>query len=166
MLNNLNTVHTLIFFNSHSGVGGGWSPYWVPRHGGHFWPIVPAPGDCGDGEFCGMKNGRGNHRSTWKKNCPSATLSSINPTWTDPGANSGRCGRKLESNRSSYGPASVRILRKRSIYVTLCRPSYGQGFSASLRTVYVEQCAISLVCHCLLDAIAAVQYVWKQLSQP
>jgi hypothetical protein len=27
------------------------------------WPIVPAPGDYDDGEFCGIKIGRGN-RST------------------------------------------------------------------------------------------------------
>jgi hypothetical protein len=36
------------------------------RHVGHFWPIVPAPDDCEDGEFGGMKIGRGN-RSTWRK---------------------------------------------------------------------------------------------------
>jgi hypothetical protein len=30
------------------------------RHCGHFWAIVPAPGDCDDGEFGGIKIGRGN----------------------------------------------------------------------------------------------------------
>jgi hypothetical protein len=39
------------------------------RHVGHFWPIVPAPDDCEDGEFCGMNIGRGN-RSTLEKNLP------------------------------------------------------------------------------------------------
>jgi hypothetical protein len=29
------------------------------QHFGHFWPIVPAPGDCENGEFGGMKIGRG-----------------------------------------------------------------------------------------------------------
>jgi hypothetical protein len=33
------------------------------------WPIVPAPGDYDDGEFCGMKIGRGN-RSTRRKPAP------------------------------------------------------------------------------------------------
>jgi hypothetical protein len=33
------------------------------------WPIVPAPGDCDDGEFGGMKIGRGN-RSTRRKPAP------------------------------------------------------------------------------------------------
>jgi hypothetical protein len=36
-----------------------------------YWPIVPAPGECEDGEFGGM-NGRGN-RSTRRKAAP-ATL--------------------------------------------------------------------------------------------
>jgi hypothetical protein len=33
------------------------------------WPIVPALGDYDDGEFCGMKSGRGN-RSTRRKPAP------------------------------------------------------------------------------------------------
>jgi hypothetical protein len=36
------------------------------RHVGHFWPIVPAPCDCEDEEFDGMKIGRGN-RNTRRK---------------------------------------------------------------------------------------------------
>jgi hypothetical protein len=36
------------------------------------WPIVPAPGDCDDGEFGEMKIGRGN-QSTRRKPAP-ATL--------------------------------------------------------------------------------------------
>jgi hypothetical protein len=39
------------------------------RHVGHFWPIVSAPGDCEDGEFGGMKIGRGN-QSARKKPAP------------------------------------------------------------------------------------------------
>jgi hypothetical protein len=34
-----------------------------------YWPIVPAPGDCEDGEFGGMKIDRGN-RSTRRKPAP------------------------------------------------------------------------------------------------
>jgi hypothetical protein len=66
------------------------------------WPIVPAPGDYDGGEFGGMKIGRGN-RSTRKKTCTSATLSTINPTWPDPGLNPGRRGEKPATNRLSYG---------------------------------------------------------------
>jgi hypothetical protein len=38
-------------------------------HVGHFWPIIPAPVDCEDGEFGGMKIGKG-HRSTRRKPAP------------------------------------------------------------------------------------------------
>jgi hypothetical protein len=36
------------------------------------------------------------------KTCPSATLSTTNPTWIDPGLNPGRRGRKPATNRLSY----------------------------------------------------------------
>jgi hypothetical protein len=40
------------------------------RHCGHSWPIVPAPGDCEDGEVGGINDfGRGN-RSTHRKPAP------------------------------------------------------------------------------------------------
>jgi hypothetical protein len=39
------------------------------RHVGHFWPTVPVPGDCEDGEFGEMKIGRGN-RSIRRKPAP------------------------------------------------------------------------------------------------
>jgi hypothetical protein len=39
------------------------------RHVGYFWPIVPVPGECEDGEFGGMKTGSGN-RSTRRKPAP------------------------------------------------------------------------------------------------
>jgi hypothetical protein len=49
-------------------VGGGVQTV-STRHVGHFWPIVPAPGDCEDEEFGGIKIGRGN-RSTRRKHAP------------------------------------------------------------------------------------------------
>jgi hypothetical protein len=48
------------------------------RHVGHFWPIVPAPGDCEDGEFGGMKIGRGN-RSARRKRAPAPLCTSQIP---------------------------------------------------------------------------------------
>jgi hypothetical protein len=59
-------------------------------------------GDCG--AIGGMKIGRGN-RSTGRKPAPSATLSTTNPTWPDPGSNPGRRGGKSATNRLSYGVA-------------------------------------------------------------
>jgi hypothetical protein len=50
-------------------IGGGGVQTGSTRHVSHFWPVVPAPGDCDDGEFGGMKIGRGN-RSTRRKFAP------------------------------------------------------------------------------------------------
>jgi hypothetical protein len=48
--------HEILYFifNSHSGRGV-WSPYVFTRQFGHLWHTVPAPGDCEDGEFGGLK---------------------------------------------------------------------------------------------------------------
>jgi hypothetical protein len=40
-----------------------------------------------------------------EKTCPSATLSTTNPTWTDPGSNLGHRGGKPATNRLSNGTA-------------------------------------------------------------
>jgi hypothetical protein len=68
-------------------------------------PLVPAPGDCDDGEVGGMNGfGRGN-RSTRKKPAPTP-LYPPQIHLPDPGANPSRRGRKPENNRFSYGAAS------------------------------------------------------------
>jgi hypothetical protein len=41
----------------------------------------------------------------WKKNCPSANLSTINPISSDLGSNPGLRGGKLAANGLSYGTA-------------------------------------------------------------
>jgi hypothetical protein len=45
----------------------------------------------------------GENRSPGGKTCPSATLSTSNPTWTDPGSNPGLRGEKPATNRLSRG---------------------------------------------------------------
>jgi hypothetical protein len=47
----------------------------------------------------------GENRSTQKKTCPIATLSTTNPTWTDPGSNPGLRGGRPAANRLSHGTA-------------------------------------------------------------
>jgi hypothetical protein len=74
------------------------------RHVGYFWPLVPAPDDCEDGDFGGMEIGREKKKYS-DKTCPSVTLSTINPTSPDPGANPARRSGKQASNRLSYGVA-------------------------------------------------------------
>jgi hypothetical protein len=66
-------------------------------HVGHFWAIVPAPGDGDDGEFGGMKIEKGN-RSTRRKSAPAPLC----PPQISP-ANPGRRGEKAATNRLSYG---------------------------------------------------------------
>jgi hypothetical protein len=61
-------------------------------------PRMMGEGDCG--ATGGMKIRTGN-RST----CPSATLSTTNPTCPDPGSKPGRRGGKPATNRLSYGAA-------------------------------------------------------------
>jgi hypothetical protein len=47
----------------------------------------------------------GGNRSTRGKTCPSATLSTTNPTWTNPGSNPGLRGGRPAANRLSHGTA-------------------------------------------------------------
>jgi hypothetical protein len=49
----------------------------------------------------------GENRRTRRKTCPSATLSSTNPTWIDPGTNPGLRGERSATNNLSYGMASM-----------------------------------------------------------
>jgi hypothetical protein len=42
------------------------------RHCGHYWPIVPAPGDCEDGEVGGMNGFDRGNRSTRRKPAPTS----------------------------------------------------------------------------------------------
>jgi hypothetical protein len=70
-----------------------------------YWPTVPAL----DGRWVWSswwnENWQGKPKHS-EKTCPSATLSTTNPTWPDLGSNPGRCGGKLATNRLSYGTAS------------------------------------------------------------
>jgi hypothetical protein len=47
----------------------------------------------------------GENQSTLRKSCHSATLSTTNPTWTDPGSNPGLHGERPATNRLSHGTA-------------------------------------------------------------
>jgi hypothetical protein len=47
----------------------------------------------------------GENRSTRGETCPSVTLSTTNPTWTDPGSNPGLRGERPAINRLNHGTA-------------------------------------------------------------
>jgi hypothetical protein len=57
----------------------------------------------------------GENRSTERKTCPSATLSTINPTWTGPGSNPGLRSGKPAANRLSHGTALRLMLVTRGV---------------------------------------------------
>jgi hypothetical protein len=89
--------------------------------------MVPVLGDCEDGEFGGMKIGRGTE--VRRENLPSTTLSTTNPTWPDPGANPSRRGGKPATNRLSYGAALTTELPykpeyKMTLYFSIEKPIF------------------------------------------
>jgi hypothetical protein len=99
------TCYAQISLNFRILVSFGWSEtestwYVAPNS-----PIVPAPDDR-----WWMWSSRGNENWQGKpknseKICPSATLSTTNPTWFDLGSNSGHRGGKPAANRLSYSAA-------------------------------------------------------------
>jgi hypothetical protein len=82
-----------------------WGGTYVTRYCGHFWPIVQ-PDDRWGWLWSNWWNGDWQGKPKYsEKTCPSAIVSTTNPTWPDPGANSGRCGGKPATNRLSYDAA-------------------------------------------------------------
>jgi hypothetical protein len=78
-----------------------------PLYCGHFWPIIPAPDDWWGWLWSNWWNEDWQRKPKYsEKTCPSATLSTTNPTWPDPGSNPGRRDGKPATNRLSYGAAS------------------------------------------------------------
>jgi hypothetical protein len=59
--------------------------------------------------------------TTRRKTCPSATLSTTNPTWTDPGSNPGLSGERPASNRLSHGTAQSPRLSLLILYTVFHR---------------------------------------------
>jgi hypothetical protein len=57
----------------------------------------------------------GENGSTRGKTCPSATLSTTNPTWSDPGSNPCLRGGRPAANRLSHGAALPKYLPQRPI---------------------------------------------------
>jgi hypothetical protein len=57
----------------------------------------------------------GENRSTRGETCPSATLSTTNPTWTDPGSNPDLRGGRPAANRLSHGTAKLYLLSEKNI---------------------------------------------------
>jgi hypothetical protein len=98
-------VSTVSSFCGTLAYSGGWSSNWVHSAPRPFTVLL-----CLPRVIVRMENFRWNEdwqgkRKYSEKTCPSATLSTTNPTWPDPGSNAGRRGGKPATNRFSYGAA-------------------------------------------------------------
>jgi hypothetical protein len=96
------------------------------------WPIVPLPDDRRWWMWSSRwnENWQGTPKYS-EKTCPSASLSTTNPTWTNLGSNPGRRGGKPATNRLSYGTASLFIW----LYSPLLELGRFYSFSWSFYTV-------------------------------
>jgi hypothetical protein len=82
---------------------------WDFGYCGHYWPIVSVPDDRWWWLWRNWWNEDWQGKLKYsEKTCPSATLSTTNPTWLDPGLNPDRRGGKPATNRLSYGAASTK----------------------------------------------------------
>jgi hypothetical protein len=82
-----------------------------PLYCGHFCPIVLAPDDRWGWLWSNWWNEDWQGKPKYsEKTCPSATLSTTNPTWPDLGSNPDRRGGKPATNRLSYGAANHPLL--------------------------------------------------------
>jgi hypothetical protein len=71
------------------------------------WPIVPASEDRWWWLWRNWRNEDWQRKPKYsEKTCHSATLSTTNPTWLDPGLNPSRCGGKPATDLLSYGAAT------------------------------------------------------------
>jgi hypothetical protein len=61
-------------------------------------PIVHLPGVTYENTEPWRNDTTGENQRAWRKTCPSASLSTTNPTWTDLGANRGLCSERPAPN--------------------------------------------------------------------
>jgi hypothetical protein len=93
----------------------------------------------------------GENRRTRGRTCPSATLSTKNPTWNDPESNPGLRGRRPAANRLSHGRAfNKHILGLRNSHS--CRGTLRllkfqkSKMAVAVRPRYSEHCNLLLFC--------------------
>jgi hypothetical protein len=79
------------------------------RHVGHLLAYCTCPGWLWGWRILWNEDWQGKPKYA-EKTCPSATLSTTNPTWPDLGSNPGRRGGKPATNRLSYGAALTQHL--------------------------------------------------------
>jgi hypothetical protein len=116
----------LFFLNSHSGGG---VQAGSTRHVGHWMAYCTCPG----WRIWWYDDWHGKPKYS-EKTCPSATLSTTNPTWPDPG----RRGEKPATNRMSCGAATWNLIQD----------SRNAEFSEHEEEVSASRCEPRFLCTC------------------
>jgi hypothetical protein len=99
------TLGSFFFFFLMLRIVGGWSPSWVHSAPRPFTVLLCLPRVIVRMENFSVEWRLAGETEVLGETCPSATLSTTNPTWPDPGSNPGRRGGKPGTNRLSYGAA-------------------------------------------------------------
>jgi hypothetical protein len=124
--------------------GAGLSPLYC----GNFWPIVPAPDDRWGWLWSNWwkEDWQGKPKYS-EKTCLSATLSTTNPTWTDPGSNPGRRGGNPATNRLSYGAApyqsKIHLSPTWTISKRFCSVQFSIHSFTSILATWLLHCSLS-----------------------
>jgi hypothetical protein len=88
----------------------------------HYWPIVPAPDDRWWWLWSNWWNEDWQRKPKYsEKTCPSASLSTTNPTRIDQGSNPGSRGGKPATNRLSYGTACINMKVWKQMLYIICQ---------------------------------------------
>jgi hypothetical protein len=110
-----------------------------------YWPIVPAPGDCEDGEFGGM-NGR-RHRSTRRKPAPAPL-----------------CPPQIPLDQTRDWTQAAAVGSQRLTASAMARP-WHLSWSVGIPSVVPYLSADAATNHCSLQSNNSVQsHFWHQLS--
>jgi hypothetical protein len=107
---------------------------WDFGYCGHYWPIVPAPDDRWGWLWRNWwnKDWQGKPKYS-EKTYPSATLSTTNPTWLDPGLKPGRrCGKPSTLPLELWSGLYTRITGYNSAQTTLSSSSTEHCFSTEI----------------------------------
>jgi hypothetical protein len=106
MFTQVSSKNLLSCFNLHIYIAlrivGGGVQTGSTRHRGHLLAYCTCPGWLWGWRIIRWNDDCQGKPKYSEKTCPSATLSTTNTTWPDPGSNSGRRGGKPATNRLSY----------------------------------------------------------------
>jgi hypothetical protein len=110
----------------------------------------------------------GENRGTRRKTCPSATLSTTNPTWIDPGANPGLRGERPATNDLSHGTALCFIATKKCVamqhagLVTFRTRDGNGGFFPFNRTSFPVRAKVQTIRFC---SVQEMKLVFRQRDE-